>query len=156
MNRNECKHGRLKRQCPECDLLNEMGELRDELAAEREKVRELEESLQYASTKLDQAAEASKLDRQQLAASKLSEQRLREALETAKPYMDQAIEQLHAALAGYKPHVHKQADDDAVQVDAALSTTIDTAALKAYVAEKVEPWKKDALRWRRVENVIRL
>lgn len=129
------------------DAIAEIESLRAELAAEREKAT-------TARTEAECLAASCKAVTEQLAASQLSEQRLREALETAKPYMDQSIERLHAALAGYKPHVHKQADDDAVQVDAALSTPTDTAALEAYVAEKVEPWKKDAERYRHLRDYL--
>lgn len=64
-----------------------------------------------------------------LATAQLEAQTLREALEVALVIIghpDDAVTQGLANLA---------------------STSPDTAALDAYVAEKVEPWKKDAERW---------
>jgi hypothetical protein len=64
-----------------------------------------------------------------LAEVKAYAEKLREALEAAQPYMAQSVEQLHEALKGYKPNIHKQADADMEQVTKAL----DPAAIPACV-----------------------
>ena len=43
------------------------------------------------------------------------------ALETALPYVEQSVAEIHDALDGYKPHIHKQADMDLAEVRSAIA-----------------------------------
>lgn len=101
-----------------------------ELAAEREKVRNF--SATEAAATIPAVLEYAKDKEKQLAAAQLDNQRMREALERCYRY---------------DSHDDQWYFDGTLREDT-LSTPADHSALDAYVAEKVEPWKKDAERYR--------
>jgi len=131
------------------EAVNEIKALRAELAAEREL--NILRANQYSVMRVSAEVLAARCDtqNQQLAILTLDNQRLREALE----------EVLRVARLPTDPkysHVLCTTEICRIVTDE-LSTPTDTAALDAYVAEKVEPWKKDALiaRSRKVSGWLR-